>query len=93
MRLHTQKAGGTVNVYMCVHKGDVGRIEKFVISSTHTKLMATNKCDGIFFVCWSGHKRKKRKDSLEGGLDRVLFATELKFSKILVPKQPQIHLM
>ena len=27
---------------------------------------------------------KKRKDSLEGSLDRVLFAAELEFPKILV---------
>ena len=32
---------------------------------------------------------KKRKDSLEGSLDRVLFAAELEFLKILVPRLPQ----
>ena len=32
---------------------------------------------------------KKRKDSLEGSLDRVLFAAELEFPKILVPRLPQ----
>ena len=32
---------------------------------------------------------KKRKDSLEGSLDRVLFAAELAFLKILVPRLPQ----
>ena len=31
----------------------------------------------------------KRKGSLEGSLGRVLFATELDFSKILVPRLPQ----
>ena len=31
----------------------------------------------------------KRKDRLEEGLDRVLFAAELKFPKILVPRLPQ----
>ena len=35
------------------------------------------------------HSRKKRKDSLEGSLDRVLLATELEFPKILVPRLPQ----
>ena len=35
------------------------------------------------------HSHKKRKDSLEGSLDRVLFAAELKFPKILVPRLPQ----
>ena len=32
---------------------------------------------------------KKRKDSLEGSLDRVLLATELEFPKILVPRLSQ----
>ena len=32
---------------------------------------------------------KKRKDSLEGNLDRVLLAAELEFPKILVPRLPQ----
>ena len=31
---------------------------------------------------------KKRQDSLEGSLDRVLFAAELEFPKILVPRLP-----
>ena len=35
------------------------------------------------------HSHKKRKDSLECNLDRVLFAVELEFPKILVPKLPQ----
>ena len=35
------------------------------------------------------HSHKKRKDSLEDSLDRVLFATELEFPKILVPRLPQ----
>ena len=35
------------------------------------------------------HSYKKRKDSLEGSLDRVLFAAELEFPKILVFKLPQ----
>ena len=35
------------------------------------------------------HSHKKRKDSLEGSLDRVLFAAELDFPKILVPRLPQ----
>ena len=33
--------------------------------------------------------QKKRKDSLEGSLDRVLLAAELEFPKILVPRLPQ----
>ena len=35
------------------------------------------------------HSHKKRKDSLESSLDRVLFAAELEFPKILVPRLPQ----
>ena len=35
------------------------------------------------------HCYKKRKDSLEDSLDQVLFATELEFPKILVPRLPQ----
>ena len=34
--------------------------------------------------CIWNHSHKKRKDSLEGNLVRVLFASELEFSKILV---------
>ena len=41
------------------------------------------------FVFYSNHIHKKRKDSLEGGLDRVLFVAELEFWKILVPRLPQ----
>ena len=32
------------------------------------------------------HSHEKRKDSLEGSLDRVLLAAEHEFSKILVPR-------
>ena len=32
---------------------------------------------------------KKRKHSLEGSMDRVLFAAGLEFHKILVPRLPQ----
>ena len=35
------------------------------------------------------HSHKKWKDSLEGSLDGVLFAAELEFPKILVPRLPQ----
>ena len=33
--------------------------------------------------------QKKRKDNLEGTVDRVLFAAELVSPKILVPRLPQ----
>ena len=36
------------------------------------------------------HSHKKRKDSLEGSLGRVLFAAELEFSKVLVPIVPRL---
>ena len=32
------------------------------------------------------HSDKKRKDSLEGSLDQVLFAAELEFPNILLPR-------
>ena len=35
------------------------------------------------------HNHKKRKDSLEGSLGRVLFSAEHEFPKILVPRLPQ----
>ena len=35
------------------------------------------------------HSHKKRKDGLEGSLMQVLFAAELEFPKILVPRLPQ----
>ena len=43
----------------------------------------------ISLLCVSGHSHKKLKDSVEGSLDRVLFAAELAFPKILVPRLPQ----
>ena len=36
------------------------------------------------------NSHKKRKDSLEASLDRVLFAPELEFPEILVPRLPQL---
>ena len=44
--------------------------------------------DHIFCVTIN-RSHKKQKDSLEGSLDRVLFAAELEFPKILVPRLPQ----
>ena len=35
------------------------------------------------------HSHKKRKDSLEGSLDRILFAAELEFPKIIARRLPQ----
>ena len=35
------------------------------------------------------HSHKKRKDSLEGSLDRVLLAAKVELPKILVPRLPQ----
>ena len=39
------------------------------------------------FKC--SHSHKKRKDSLEGSLDRLLLAAELEFPMILVPRLTQ----
>ena len=35
------------------------------------------------------YSHKKRKNSLEGSLDRILLVVELEFPKILVPMLPQ----
>ena len=40
-------------------------------------------------ILCSNHNHKKRKDRLEGSLDQVLFAAELEFQKIPVPRLPQ----
>ena len=40
-------------------------------------------------VVWRQHSHKKRKDSLRASLDWVLFAAEIEFSKILVPRLSQ----
>ena len=45
--------------------------------------------EGINKTKREDHSQKKRKDSLEGSLDRVLFVAELDFSKILVTRLPQ----
>ena len=43
----------------------------------------------FFCMAWYRNSHNKRKDSLEGSLDRVLFAAQLEFPKILAPKLPQ----
>ena len=43
-------------------------------------------CDNTF----DHSRKKKRKDSPKGSPDRVLFTAQLEFSKILVPRLPQI---
>ena len=43
----------------------------------------------VVWYIWFQHSHKKRKDSLEGSMDRVLLAAELEFPKILVPRLPQ----
>ena len=45
------------------------------------------ECYTALLIC--KHSYKKRKDSLEGSLDRVLLAAELEFPKILVPRLSQ----
>ena len=46
-----------------------------------------NQIKLVAFGCH--HSHRKRKDSLESSLDRVLFGAELEFPKILVPTLPQ----
>ena len=41
------------------------------------------------YISHYNHSHNKRKDSLEGSLDRVLFAAKLEFPKKLVPRLPQ----
>ena len=41
------------------------------------------------YPMWWKHSHKKRKDSLKGNLDRVLFVAEPEFLKILAPRLPQ----
>ena len=41
-------------------------------------------------IVYLKHSHKKGKDSLEGSLDWILFAAELEFSKILVPRLPRL---
>ena len=43
----------------------------------------------VFSIVLLLHSHKKRKDSLEGSLDRALFAAEFEFPKILVPRLPK----
>ena len=43
----------------------------------------------VFSIALLFHSHKKRKDSLEGSLDRALFAAELEFPKILVRRLPK----
>ena len=40
-------------------------------------------------MTWLQYSHKKRKDSLDSSLDRVLFAAKLEFPKIIVPRLPQ----
>ena len=51
--------------------------------------MAASKCRQFRTLYTYYPSRKKRRDSLEGSLDRILFAAELEFPKILVPRLPQ----
>ena len=47
------------------------------------------KIDTVIDTYSKYHSHKKRKDSLEGNLYRLLFAAELEFPKILVLGLPQ----
>ena len=55
------------------------------------KLSKENKITfllGAFNINLVIYSHKKKKDSLEGSLVRVLFSAEVEFSKILVPRLP-----
>ena len=55
------------------------------------KLSKENKITfllGTFNINLVIYSHKKKKDSLEGSLGRVLFSVEVEFSKILVPRLP-----
>ena len=43
----------------------------------------------MIIVCFLVQSHRKTKDSLEGSLERVLFAAELEFPKIIVPRLTQ----
>ena len=47
-----------------------------------------NICGGMVRNDQFSHSHKKQKDSLEGSLDEALFAAELEFPNILVPRLP-----
>ena len=53
------------------------------------KKFPSKQSSGKIQLASSQHNHKKRKDSLESNLDRVLFAAQLEFPKILVPMLPQ----
>ena len=68
-------------------------VTEYIPCSTGVTLLnetAVNSLGGLNFLnnSWQ-HSRKKRKDNLEGSLDRVLFAAQLEIPTILVPKIPQ----
>ena len=56
---------------------------KVMMNATYFKMIL------IFTILTLNHSHKKQKDSLEGSLDRILFAGELEYPKILVPRLPQ----
>ena len=51
-------------------------------------LLKKSLVENFIFRAWK-QSHKKRKDSLEGNLDRVLFVTELEFPNALVPRLPK----
>ena len=53
---------------------------------------AFNTVDNDILISKYTHNHKKRKNCLECSLDRVLFAAELEFPKMLVPRLPQLTL-
>ena len=60
-----------------VRKTTFKKLKPKIIQFTKYKQLCNNKLR---------HSHKKRKDSLESSLVRLLFAAELKFPKIFVPE-------
>ena len=69
-----------VSSYIHFQKG-FPRRRIFPRSGMHRGLVSGNGIQNAF-----QHSHKKRKDNMEGSLDRVLLVAELEFPKILVPR-------
>ena len=69
------------------YRNDTQYLKKFldVLGKCSIKNGSYRMLGDLHLMSWPwNHSHKKRKDSLEGSLDRVLLAAELEFLKILV---------
>ena len=62
---------------------------KYHLVKLFSKFMVRLASKSLMFHTVLTHSHKKQKDSLECSLDQVLFAAELEFPKILIPRLPQ----